>query len=633
VAHHLGPPAVTSGSVRVPALGGVVVVLALAGSAGAAAQPALEPLVVTGSRAFDDPLAPLRKIPPDELARGRGDTVLDVLNADVSVRAHSRGGVGGPSYLSVRSGEPNFTLVLLEGAPLNDPTNSAGGAFDFGQIDPDALSGVEFAPGGFSGVQGANALSGVVNLRLRGPGDLAGRADARVQVDTRGLLGVGGALAFGDPRAGLMLQASRLDTGERHAAELERTQVAANAVYAGERVRLQGFAVQAWTDSIGFPEESGGPRLAVLRDRQSREARLQVVGGSLRAADAAGRLTWMTTASASRQDSRVAVPGIAPGVFDGVPATTSDARYTRADLTSYLRRRDGRWTAVLGAGWTRETGRDDGSIDVGVVIRARFRATRETVSAFGQVGWDARPVRVEASLRIDDTTVAAARLTGRLDAEAEVSPGWTLRAAASESYKLPSLYGLGHPLVGNPDLRPESAEGVEAGLERRWADRAAARLTLFHTHYRDLVDFDPVAFRIVNRAKVDVTGVEVEAEVDLTRRARLRAGAALRDYDSDVPLRGRSRWKGVVALDLTASDRVTLFARATYDGSASESSIPTGFVARGAGVDLALGGRVRLDAATDLALIASDVLNAAPTPAIGFPPEGPTLRAVLARRF
>ena len=48
-----------------------------------------------------------------------------------AVRAFSTGGVGGGSFLSIRGGEPNFTMVLIDGIRLNNPTNSRGGALRF----------------------------------------------------------------------------------------------------------------------------------------------------------------------------------------------------------------------------------------------------------------------------------------------------------------------------------------------------------------------------------------------------------------------------------------------------------------------------------------------------------------------
>ncbi len=55
--------------------------------------------------------------------------------------------------------------------------------------------------------------------------------------------------------------------------------------------------------------------------------------------------------------------------------------------------------------------------------------------------------------------------------------GFTVAGAWGKAFKLPSMYALGHPLVGNPDLVPERGESYEIELAQQlWrARRAGAR--------------------------------------------------------------------------------------------------------------------------------------------------------------
>ena len=53
--------------------------------------------------------------------------------------------------------------------------------------------------------------------------------------------------------------------------------------------------------------------------------------------------------------------------------------------------------------------------------------------------------------------------------------GFTVAGAWGKAFKLPSLYALGHPLVGNPDLVPERGESYEFELSQQlgWTARRA----------------------------------------------------------------------------------------------------------------------------------------------------------------
>ena len=123
---------------------GLVGIAALAGLClpGAVHAQSIDPqLVVTGSRTGDT--VGLTSLGTAGIADRQSDSLLDVLNDVPGVRAFSTGGPGGGSFLSVRGGQPNFTMVQLDGIRLNDPTNSAGESFDFTLLDPQLVQRID----------------------------------------------------------------------------------------------------------------------------------------------------------------------------------------------------------------------------------------------------------------------------------------------------------------------------------------------------------------------------------------------------------------------------------------------------------------------------------------------------------
>jgi vitamin B12 transporter len=129
--------------------------------------------------------------------------------------------------------------------------------------------------------------------------------------------------------------------------------------------------------------------------------------------------------------------------------------------------------------------------------------------------------------------------------------GTRLKASLGTGFKSPSLYQLFAPAtswgpVGNPDLRPERATGLDAGIEQRLASgRVVVGLTWFQNRLRDLVDFDYQA-GYVNIGRALLAGLEASAEARPSDSVRLRASytrLSARDRDAGTELMRRPRDK------------------------------------------------------------------------------------------
>ena len=96
-------------------------------------------------------------------------TVADLLKTLPGLLVEEQGGPGGLTAVSIRGGESNFTLVLVDGIAVNDPTNSRGGGFDFANLNPNMVDRIEVVRGAQSAIYGSDALAGVINIITRKP--------------------------------------------------------------------------------------------------------------------------------------------------------------------------------------------------------------------------------------------------------------------------------------------------------------------------------------------------------------------------------------------------------------------------------------------------------------------------------
>ncbi|HEV7659456.1 MAG TPA: TonB-dependent receptor [Allosphingosinicella sp.] len=594
-----------------------------------------EPIVVTASRTAEGPVAGVSAIDADEISRLQPASLLEALDDVAGVRAFSTGGVGGGSFLSIRGGEPNFTMVLVDGIRLNNPTNSRGGAFDFFAIDPALVERIEVARGAVSAVHGADALSGVVNIRLRAPVPGETGATARASLGSEGDIGLGLALNHGWRDGGLLVSAGWYDSGGLDlGSDLERRQALARIDHSIGGFEGRALGLYAHADRFTFPEDSGGPLFAVNRARETGDYELRAGALSLRRSRDAGVRPGFTFSWSEQRDDRV-TPAIAPGMLGAVPALAADALFSRVEAIGEIGAGNGPLTATLGAAYLRESGRSDGIIDFGFPLPVAFDLVRTTRSAFAEAAWRPSPaVAVNLAGRYDDVARGPHAWTGRAAISVQPSAaGPAFFARIGEGYKLPSFYALGHPLIGNPALRPERSRNMEAGIEWTRAGGDLLRLTLFDNRFRDLIDFDPLLFAIVNRDRVRARGAELEG------RWRARPGLILAgaltwlDLESATPLRGRPRWQGSLRLIWRAGDALELNAAVRANSAFNDSSIPTGLVRARGHAEADLGLRYRLTPALTLDAALKNLTDSRHQDAIGFPAPGRLLRASLSAAF
>ena len=604
---------------------------------GSDAVRTLPPVSATASRGD----APVRALGGEEIDRVRIErrlpwSAVDLLRDVPGVNAFDKGGAGGSSYVSIRGGEPNHALFLLDGAKVNDPTNSQGGAFDLGLVDPAALQSIEVYRGALSAVHGADALSGVVHLRLRRPQDGERLRSANVRVDSEGGHGAGATIGSGHARGSALLSVGTSDSGALTGLSTrERHHVLARADHALGAWRIAGLLLQADSERSGFPEDSGGERLAVNRAREHGDGRLQLARAELSAApDAAVRPRL--EASWSRQGADTSTPAIFPGVLDPVPAIDADTTFRRSEIVGDVAFAWRDIGIVLGAGHLDERGDSRGHIDLGFPLPADFDIARSTRSAFAEFAY-ARDGHsgVTVGLRRDDPSSRDAYWTGRVSAHMRVSQaGPSLYASASNGYKLPSLYALAYPLIANPALLPERSRMFEFGLRRQDA-AVQYRIGLFRARYRDLIDFDPALFTNVNRSRVSSRGIEGEVSLPLSPALALSAQATYLDMETGdgVVLRSRPRWLAGARLDWTSPAGHRLWAGLRHSSRFHDSSIATGmigmdgFTTLDAGGDWRIGERLRLTAAL------ANLFGHAYETSIGTPLPANVARVALAMGF
>lgn len=599
-------------------------------------QSAAEDVVVTGSRIAGSLKsgASTTVITREELDRQQPTSVIDVLRHVPGMHIDQKGGRGGVSSVYMRGADPNYTLVLVDGIAVNDPTDSRGGAYDFSSLDPADVERIEVARGPLSAIYGGNAMAGVINVITRRSGRQGVDAEAHV-----GEQGMHRASLRADATSGAMSwsgSVSEADDGEQVTGDRFRArQFSGSASYVpNAETSAHLTARHVRSDRSSFPDDSGGPMFATLRDTETSEFE-QATFGITATHSINERLEYAASANYFRRTGAQDSPGVAPGDRDpfGIPASTRDVAFERLGSTvaaTYAFARS--VTVVAGAEVYRESGDVSGSLDFGgFAMPTEFTLDRTQWAGFSEAAWQVQPNwSLRAGLRIDDSDGRSTTTSPRLDVSYDIPSLRTqLSATWSEGFKLPSMYALSDPIVGNPMLKPERSESYEIAISSLPVEqRFQWELTYFEATYRDAIDFDAgPPPQLVNRTRIDTRGVEASARAALNEQLFI-AGNVLHTSndvaDSESELRNRPEWRGSVSMEWIPVSEWTFAAALVSSGSFVDSSIPTGDVRLGSYSRLDLGASRQLGVHARVLFRIANVTDENYQEYVGFPSAGAT---------
>jgi outer membrane cobalamin receptor len=598
----------------------------------------IEPVQVTASRLPDPPPVSMTVIDEPSIEVQHAGDVIDLLRVTPGVSVTQPGGPGGISEVFLRSAESNFTVVLIDGVRVNDPSNPRGGGYDFSTLSAAEIERVEVARGALSAVHGSDAMAGVINIVTKRPRHDEAGISTHVEAGTDSFQRASAMLS--GPLSSSMaasIKGSYTDFGDAVTGSTQRiASLQADLDYGEANAGLgsvRSGVRHVERDRKSFPDASGGPSYAVLRDSERSEAKeTSLWAHGTRAFNSAWSMD--TTAAYFRRREETLTPPIVPGEFEGVPGTESTSRFQRTQVT-VAHRYQFSPKLELGGGIDMqfEDGERDGLLDLGFArLPSDFDLDRLTRAAYAEARVRIDPgLELYGAARLDDSDDDSARSSGRLAVRYDhATSGTSLQAGWSNGHKQPSFYSLGDTLVGNPDLRVETSETFELGIEQSFAQRTmVASLTAFNTDYDDLIDFDFATFRLVNRSRVQIDGVEAAFSWQATPTLSARVHATVTDIDlgeNAAELLYRPEEYGGVQATWRWQDRWSAHAQLQYVGERAGSSVPTG--------DRTLGSYQRVDLAVSHAFsdqltlfgALDNLLGKDYQEALGFPDAGIQVR-------
>jgi outer membrane cobalamin receptor len=514
----------------------------------------------------------------EAIEQSESHDLAEVLRATGVVHLSQSGSKGSLTTIGIRSAKPNFTMVLLNGTPMNDIGDLLGGAFNFATVPTDNVERIDILRGPLSSVYGSEAVGGVISittlpaskqpvfsLRTDGGNFGASSTSASASFQT-GILSLG--VAGGYRRMGQQV----LNDAFQHGDSTVRADLDL-----GSKGHADSFLFWNRLSSNSFPVSSGGPLYALSRQYETDQA-AQLLGSLHYERQVMSQ--WFSTA-AYDVFSRVAFNNT-PAIYDRIPPGSAYVPQQKGD-TRFLRQRAVLVEHVKPLSWLQfdgvaqfryESGTSTGK--VAGVLPAAYNLTRPTGflsfnSTLAKAGFV-----LTAGLGVETSNVYRTVLSPR--AGASYTFGDTrLRASWGQGFKLPSFYSLGSPLVGNSSLRPEFSSGFDAGIEHHFHPaHLDASLSGFNTRYKDLIDFSPAVFRLVNRNLAYGRGVELEAN-EQWRHATFGGSVSYIDAGLESTterLRDVPRWSEDIHLTTPLSSRLLMTWSTAWIGRRFDYQVP-----------------------------------------------------------
>jgi outer membrane cobalamin receptor len=568
----------------------------------------VEKIVVTATRT-EAPLAQVGSsttvIHGNELELEGTDSVVDALRHVAGVTIAQSGGNGQLSSLFIRGGESDYTKVLIDGIPVNDP----GGSFNFANLSVSSIDRIEIVRGPQSALFGSDAMAGVIQIFThRGTSE---GLEPRPRISFEG-----GGLATFRYETGIEGKGERLD----YSASFARLDT-------DNKVRNGSFNDETATGNLGLRLSQKSRLRAVFRSDAGRTG----VPGQwafyrpdsdqyYRHRDLAGGVTfthftmpsWTQTLSYAINDSRqFSEDAVDDGSFvaryqgHASPFTSFDFPYqtlnqSRRQKIDY----QSEWSLphahllTAGAEFERETG------FVGDPRSDPPAAKRENLSVFIQDQWFLKrffaAVGMLQEWRLERNRIVrfppVPRLSLAWHAHAPSQGGLLgltkIRANFGRGIKEPTLvesFSKSPFFLGNPNLKAEKSVSYDVGIEQDFrGGKGAVELAYFESRFSNQIgfvttDYTTFAGTFFNLAKTRARGIETDFRQKLGWGLELSGSYTLLDglvvenpappdpvYAPGQPLLRRPRHSGYLDLKWRPG-RWTLGATGTFVGRRLDS--------------------------------------------------------------
>jgi vitamin B12 transporter len=446
----------------------------------------------------------------DDIAAQQSQSLPDVLKNVPGLNLVQTGGPGGQTSVFMRGTNSNHTKVLVDGIDVSDPSNP-NGSFDFGQFLTQDIDRIEVLRGPQSGLYGSDAIGGVINIVTKsgsGPPQLTANVEGGSFDTFNQAVGVSGS----DDQFHYAANLEHLHTGSEPVTPLDLLlpgKPRNNDYYDNMTSSTKlGFDVTDQFD-LGLVARYTDTHLRFTGDDPdlfpSPPEALQSAYNTrqfyARATEHSVMLDGAFEQTLGVAESHIDSSDFTPPA-DGPPTGYAGER-VKLDWQGIARLASTE-TLIFGAEHERDEIREP--ILAATTLDSGYS---ELQSAFGDSFFDT------LSLRYDDNDRFGSKATFRVAPVYLIKDtGTKLKASVGTGFNPPTLEELfesfpAFDFFANPNLRPESSTGYDAGFEQAALDtRLNFGVTYYRNNIKNLIDDNATLTSYANVGRALTQGVE-----------------------------------------------------------------------------------------------------------------------------
>jgi vitamin B12 transporter len=452
----------------------------------ACAKYDITPITITSAskteQSIKDVTANVEVITKEEIEDRHYTSITEALNSLSGISFSRNGGMGGSTSLNLRGTNNNRTLILIDGVRFKDQSSISG--TDISNLMVTDIERIEVIKGAQSGIWGADAAAGVINIITRSAKN-GFHGSAFVEGGSFDTKKYGSWLSYRNDKFSLKVDAQKIDSDSFTSKTIKRKNIDSfeDDSYENTTVSLKGSYNITNTSEINFnvididsfkEYDASNPNDTSMKNDS--ETRIYTLGYDQKYKNHNFTLKFDKT--------RIQRDQI--GTTWGVKYTNNEIKnFEILDNISY----NTKDFFVLGAGVTKDeiayTKADSSKADASNKAKYIYATNSNYFDSF----------ILTQSLRYDSFDNFDNKLTGKIGARYSFNSGVILSTNIGTSYSVPQLIQNINPWgATNYDISPEKSKSYDLSLEYE-----GLKATYFYQKVEDLIDwYDPTPTNYFN---------------------------------------------------------------------------------------------------------------------------------------
>ncbi len=474
--------------------------------------------------------------------------------------------------LNVNGGDPNFTIIALDGLQLNNHANSRGGSFNLRDLSFKNIDQINFLTGTNAQMLGSGSMSGFLNLNFGN----SYFEDAEIFEVDKSLMSE----SFFYENKKKFNQFSRKNkisyfkkNNSSTNEDIKNINLINKIYFNNKEILIGGL----FTDAAFFPDDSGGNLFSTDKALQNEETENLFL--SLKTKKILSKkIKNFNQYDLFYSKEDINKPLIKAGIRSADPKTISNTIFKNSKIKNYY---------VIDVN-------DELRIDSGLEFNFEKALDESQYVGTGYTHYedDRKSFNFYNSLDLMLNKNTNINFTGRSNKSESYNEKKNYSVSLNYNnkigefnlnqgtgFKIPSFYSLNNGLVGDKSLVPETNLSRSLSFKKKFMNNNTINFLINRTEYKNLINYSNTKFKMVNEDLVVNNQYMLSIENKINDNFNLKNSINFLDTnikDSSDELRKRPDYKFLSSLSYINNENDIFYIIFNSVGKSFDSSIPTG---------------------------------------------------------